>query len=138
MGLFSKKKNDAGSIIREWDIAPYKGTAHFSGWCHNNCFYTYNYDAIKDLRLGTQVTIEAVAADVFLRSSHGLEKFVDGHWGIVYSLDGQLLGATKAKHNEIRQLLKDGYKVVIDAVIDYDKDIKSKTLLLGFSEMTIE
>ena len=133
-----KKKKQPYEIIRAWETAPHKGVAHFTGACESNCFYTYNYDAIKDLRLGTEVTIEAVAADVILQSDDGLQKFTDDSWGVVYSLDGVIVGVAKAKANKIRELMKDGYTVRIDAVVEYDAPIKMKTLMLGYSEMVIE
>ena len=133
-----KKKQQPYEILRTWDTAPHKGVAHFTGTCDSNCFYTYNYDPIKDLRLGTEVTIEAVAADVILKTENDFQKFTDDSWGVVYSLDGVIVGVTKAKAAKIRELMKDGYTVRIDAVVEYDAPIKMKTLMLGYSDMTIE
>ncbi len=133
-----KKKKQPYEIIRAWETAPHKGVAHFTGARESNCFYTYNSDAINDLRLGTEVTLEAVAADVILQTDDGFQKFTDDSWGVVYSLDGVVVGVTKAKCKQIRELMKDGYTVRVDAVVEYDNYVKLKTFLLGYSELVME
>lgn len=140
MGLFGKKRAKSNDyIIRPWDTAPHKGIAHYHGTCDANSFYTYNYSVINDLRLNTPVTLEAVAADVFLRDNKGQQhKFTEGDWGIVYSIDGQMVGVASARKTEITGLLKSGYTVRMDAIVAYDEYMSAKTLLLGYSNLEIE
>ena len=139
MGFFGKKhaKSD-NCIIRPWETAPHKGIAHYHGTCDSNGFYVYDFSVINDLRLNTPVTLEAVAADVFLRDNKGeRHKFTENDWGIVYSLDGRLVGVAKARKEKVMKLLKDGYTVRMDAIVSYDKYLKFKTLLLGYSDLEI-
>ncbi len=140
MGLFGKKRVKSDNyIIRPWESAPDKGIAHYHGKCDSNSFYVYDFSVINDLRLNTPVTLEAVAADVFLRDNKGEQhKFTENDWGVVYSLDGQMVGVTSSRKTKVIKLLKDGYTVRMDAVVSYDEHLKFKTLLLGYSNLEIE
>lgn len=136
MGLFDrfKKQNAASGVLRMWDAEPYKATAHMSGDFVHDCFYVYNFAPINDLRLGTVVELDAIPGDVILRGEGGQIKITEDDSKIAYAIGGVPVGFTGACHRWVKELLKIGYSVKIDAEVQYNQEHGFKMLVLGFDE----
>lgn len=114
----------AQPTVMLWAREPFKATIKLMP-IYEKTFYTYYSEPMRKLRIGDVFLLEAVPGDAVLHSSYSgntLETVESDM--LAYSFDGQIVGASNCFHENVENLLRQGYRVFLEAektgVLDKD------------------
>ena len=103
--------------IVPWEVPPTVSTYRMPAE-HEATIYTYNGAPFKGLQANTRFVVSAVPADVEMCSMYtGTITSTFDFGDVAYSYNGQVFGMGKSHAEAVRNLMRAGYRVEVEAYI---------------------